>query len=123
MPNTHRLAFLVVESEPELGLSTRKLLLESAKHNVVTAYSPAEGIRMFQRFPKVDAVAVDGSFGNDKCSALARELKQLNPRIAVVALLPLEGGHCVWADETVSSHDPAGLLRLMRELGGSTRMF
>lgn len=40
MSNGRRLAFLVVEAEPAQGLSTRKLLLESAKHNVVTAYFP-----------------------------------------------------------------------------------
>jgi hypothetical protein len=32
----HRLSFLIVENEPAQGLSTRKLLIESAKHNVIT---------------------------------------------------------------------------------------
>ncbi len=122
MPKEHRLAFLVIEAEPAQGLSTRKLLLESAKHNVVTAYSPQEGLAMFRRFPNVDAVAMDGGFGSESCSSLAREIKALNPKVQLVALLPIEGRQCAWADETISSHDPAGLLRLLRELGGGTKM-
>lgn len=54
----HRLSFLVVENEPGQGLFTRKLLLESAKHNVVTAHSAQEGREMFERFPKVDSVVI-----------------------------------------------------------------
>ena len=42
--NEHRLSFLIIEAEPSDGLSTRKLLLESAKHNVITAYSGKEGV-------------------------------------------------------------------------------
>src|SRR4051812_2283525 len=47
--NGHRLGFLIIESERSDGLSTRKLLLESAKHNVVTAYSGKEGVEMYKR--------------------------------------------------------------------------
>ncbi len=120
MTNGHRLAFLVVEAEPAQGLSTRKLLLESAKHNVVTAYSPDEGVKMFRRFPKVDVVAIDGSFGEAACAKLVSELKNHNHNIRVVAFIPNEGAHRAWADETVSSHDPAALLKLLQEMGGRT---
>ena len=40
--NHHRLAFLVIEPEPHEALSTRKLVLETAKHNVITAHSACE---------------------------------------------------------------------------------
>lgn len=116
----HRLAFLVVEAEPAQGLSTRKLLLESAKHNVLTAYSPHEGERMFRRFPHVDVVAIDGGFGGDVCGGLVKRLKSQNPKIRIVAFMPQEGAHCSWADETTSSHDPAGLLKILEEMGGRT---
>jgi hypothetical protein len=36
--NGHRLTFLI-ESKPKEGLSSRKLLLESSGHNVLTSYS------------------------------------------------------------------------------------
>ncbi len=120
MTNGHRLAFLVVEAEPAQGLSTRKLLLETAKHNVVTAYSPEEGERMFRRFPHVDVVAVDGAFGEAGCKKLVAGLKSHNKNIRVVAFVPNENARCGWADETVSSHDPAALLKLLQEMGGRT---
>lgn len=120
MKSDHRLAFLIIEAEPAQGLSTRKLLLESAKHNVLTAYSPAEGGRMFRRFPHVDVVAIDGSFGEQACGALVKELKAQSQNIRVVAFVPQVGAKCNWADETISSHDPAGLLKLLEEMGGRT---
>ena len=70
------MARLVVEAEPAQGLSTRKLLLESAKHNVLSAYSPEEGVRMFRRFPEVDIVAIDGSFGKTVCTQLAKKSRR-----------------------------------------------
>ena len=114
------LAFLVVEAEPAQGLSTRKLLLESAKHNVVTAYSPEEGAKMFRRFPHIDVVAIDGSFGEKAFGELVREFKSHNSGIRVVGFVPNDSMRCSWADETISSHDPAGLLHLLEEMGGRT---
>jgi len=114
----HRLAFLIVESEPTQGLSTRKLLIASAKHNVLTAHSSEEGIQMFKRFPAVDAVLVDSELhGNE---GLARWVKEQNPRIRVVCLSPREAAEAFWADQTISSHDPAALLKLLEEMGGRT---
>ena len=114
----HRLSFLIVESEPAQGLSTRKLLLESAKHNVVTAYSSEEGIRMFKRFSNVDAVVIDSDLkGNER---LAIAVKEQNSKIRIVSLCPLEGEEVSWADETVNSHDPAALLKMLEEMGGRT---
>lgn len=114
----HRLAFLIVEHEPAQGLSTRKLLIESAKHNVLTAYTSEEGSRMFRRFPAVDAVVVDAALnGNER---LARRVKEHNPKIRVICLSPREGAEASWADETVNSHDPAALLKMLEEMGGRT---
>ncbi len=110
----------MIETEPAQDISTRKLLLESAKHNVITAYSPEEGIDTFRRFPNVDVVAVDGGFGEDACLDLVRAIKKVDPAIRVVAFMPNVSGHCDWADETVSSHDPAGMLKLLQEMGGRT---
>ncbi|HET7346706.1 MAG TPA: hypothetical protein VFJ10_05215 [Acidobacteriaceae bacterium] len=107
-----------MEAEPGQGLSTRKLLLESAKHNVVTAYSSEEGIRMFKRFQSVDAVVVDSELeGNER---LVASVKEHNSGMRVVCLSPREGARASWADETVNSHDPAALLELLQEMGGRT---
>lgn len=116
--NGHRLAFLIVESEPAQGLSTRKLLLESAKHNVLTAYSSEEGIRMFKRFPSVDALVVDSQLeGNER---LVTSVREQSSRMRVVCLSPLEGAEASWADQTVNSHDPAALLKMLETMGGRT---
>ena len=116
--NGHRLSFLIVESEPAPGLSTRKLLLESAKHNVITAYSATEGTEMFKRFPNVDVVVIDGELKGN--SRFAKEVKQHNRDIRIVCLNTRIGAKADWADETADPHDPASLLKLLQEMGGRT---
>ena len=108
MSDGHRLAFLIVEAEPAQGLSTRKLLLESAKHNVLTAYSPEEGLRMFHRFPKVDLVAIDGNFGEAACGFLAKELRAHHKEIRIVAFMPNVGAQCGWATKPPTRTIPPG---------------
>ena len=114
----HRLAFLIVEAEPGQGLSTRKLLIESAKHNVLTAYSAKEGLKMFKRFPKVDVVVIDSELKDNE--RLAREVKEQNLDIRVVCLAARVGAKAPWADQTANPHDPAQLLEMPEEMGGRT---
>ena len=90
--NGHRLGFLIIESERTDGLSTRKLLLESAKHNVVTAYSGKEGVEMYKRFPNVDAVCIEAELPDLKSSAIADSIRKLNPKVRIVGLSPRLGG-------------------------------
>ena len=118
--NEHRLSFLIIEAEPSDGLSTRKLLLESAKHNVITAYSGKEGIETFKRFPNVDAICIDAELEDLKGSEVAKKVKNTNPKIRIVGLTPRLAARCDWADETIDSHDPAALLKLLEETGGRT---
>ena len=107
----HRLSFLIVETEPSQGLSTRKLLIESAKHNVITAYSAEEGLETFKRFPNVDAVVIEAELkGNID---LAKKVKQEQPQIRVVGLTSRVAGKEMWADESVNVHDPAELLKML----------
>ena len=46
-----RPCFLVVDREFAGSISSRKLLIETAKFNVITAYSGSEAIELFDRFP------------------------------------------------------------------------
>jgi DNA-binding NtrC family response regulator len=114
-----RLTFLIVESEPGQGLSTRKLLIETAKHNVLTAYSGREGLRMLERFPNVDAVAVDATLEDVPCEEFVKEVKKRNPRVKIVALSPNQVRFDCGQAELVNSHDPAELLKLLESLGGT----
>ncbi|HEY2363977.1 MAG TPA: hypothetical protein VGK36_22850 [Candidatus Angelobacter sp.] len=118
--NGHRLGFLIIESERTDGLSTRKLLLESAKHNVVTAYSGKEGVEMYKRFPHVDAVCIEAELQDLKGANVAASIRSLNPKIHIIALSPRVGAHCEWADKTLDSHDPNALLEFLEEMGGRT---
>jgi CheY-like chemotaxis protein len=118
--NGHHLSFLIIESEPGQGLSTRKLLLESAKHNVITAYSGKEGIEMFKRFPNVDAICIDAELNDFAGSDVASKVRKNNPKIRIVGLSPRLAARCDWADQTIDSHDPAALLELLEEMGGRT---
>lgn len=118
--NGHRLSFLIIETEPSDGLSTRKLLLESAKHNVITAYSGKEGVEMFKRFPNVDAICIDAELNDLKSSDVAKRVRNTNPKIRIVGLSPRMAARCDWADQTMNSHDPAALLKLLEEMGGRT---
>jgi len=118
--NGHRLSFLIIETERTDGLSTRKLLLESAKHNVVTAYSGKEGVEMYKRFPRVDAVCIEAELKDLKGASVAANIRKLNPQIRIIGLSPRVGAHCEWANKTVDSHDPKALLDVLEEMGGRT---
>jgi DNA-binding response OmpR family regulator len=116
----HRLSFLIIETEPSDGLSTRKLLLESAKHNVITAYSGKEGVETFKRFPNIDAICIDAELDDLKSSDVAKKVRNTNPKIRIVGLSPRMAARYDWADQTMDSHDPAALLKLLEEMGGRT---
>lgn len=116
--NGHRLGFLIIESERLDGLSTRKLLLESAKHNVLTAYSGKEGVEMYKRFPNVDAVCIEAELPDLKSSAVAESIRKTNPKIRIIGLSPRLAALYEWADKTIDSHDPNALLEALEAIGG-----
>jgi hypothetical protein len=51
-----RPCFLVIDREFPGSLSTRKLVLETAKFNVITVYSGREGLETLRRFPAIDGI-------------------------------------------------------------------
>jgi DNA-binding response OmpR family regulator len=107
-----------LEAEPGQGLSTRKLLIESAKHNVITAYSAREMLEMFMRFPKVDAVVIDAELkGNE---LIAKRIKQHPPKMPVLCLTPRIAAKADWADDSVNPHNPAELPKMLEKMGGRT---
>src|SRR4051794_19390747 len=115
-----RPTILIAEPEPLQALSVRKLILETAKYNVLTAHSTSEAIELLQLFPKVNvAVLVD----NDVVDVdfLARATKGFNNAIHVIALSPRDGQKFDAADYTLSSYEPEQLLDLMRSLVGDPR--
>lgn len=55
------------------------------------------------------------------CEIVAEEIKNSESKIPVIALSPLIGYQCSWADHHISSHEPEQLLTLMRKLLGDPR--
>jgi PAS domain S-box-containing protein len=84
--NHHRDAATILLIDDEVaGLLPRKLLLESAGYQVIVARSGAEGIRIFED-NRIDAVILDYWMSGMKGTAVAEELKRINPGVPIVVL-------------------------------------
>jgi CheY-like chemotaxis protein len=115
-----RPTLLVAEREPVQALSTRKLVLETAKFNVLTAHSTQEALDIFQLFSNV-AMAVLAMDETIDCRRIASVVKESSRNIPVVALTPQQGQFCDFADHTLSSYEPDALLTLVRSMLGDPR--
>ncbi len=93
-----RPCFLVIDREYASSISTRKLVIETAKLNVITAYSSAEAIETLRRFPAVDGVVMDASLSDMPCADLARELKAIQPKLIIIAISGPNRDYCEGAD-------------------------
>lgn len=115
-----RPTIIIAEPEPLQALSVRKLILETAKYNVLTAHSTREAVELLQLFPKVDAAVLVADQVVD-VDFLARAIKGFSEAIHVIALTPRVGHRYEAADHTLSSYEPENLLDLMRSLVGDPR--
>jgi CheY-like chemotaxis protein len=111
-----RPCFLVIDREFPGSISTRKLVLETAKFNVLTAYSGTEAIETFRRFPAVDGVVMDGELDDIPAEDMARLFKEVKPTIPVVVITAPGGPACPSADRRVESFQPQKLLDTLRDL-------
>ena len=111
-----RPCFLVVDREHAGSISTRKLVIETAKFNVITAYSGAEAIEVLTRFPAVDGVVLDAGVHDVPCADLVRALKQVRAALPVVVVATMRQSRCEGADYIVESFVPEKLLGLLRSL-------
>jgi DNA-binding response OmpR family regulator len=114
-----RPTFLVAEPEPRDALSTRKLVLETAKFNVITSHSSQETIELLKSFPNVDAVVVVAEMKNIGNAVSGARTK--NPKMPVIVLSPNNTTRFEGADHLISTHEPEKLLGLLRELFGDPR--
>jgi CheY-like chemotaxis protein len=118
-----RLVVLMIEVEQPEGVSTRKLVLETARHNVITAYNTQTGIELLRRFPNVDVVVVHTEMQNVAHTKMenvsfdhtVRELKKIRSDIPIIGITPRTGKDTDGADYMLSSHDPQALLHLLAE--------
>ncbi|QNI32395.1 response regulator [Alloacidobacterium dinghuense] len=115
-----KLVVLMIEVEQPEGLSARKLVLESAKHNVLTAYDGRHGLELIRRFPNVDLVVVHRFVTGMPPQELIRQVKAIDPKMPVVLLSPVEDSERLGAQYVISSHEPQMMLTLLEESFGAS---
>lgn len=111
-----RPCFLVVDSEHASSISTRKLVLETAKYNVITVYSCQEAVETLNRFPQVHAVVING-MSQDRGAPLFLESLSHMPhvKLVVVGEGPVVDGPRT-PDIVVESFAPPKLLEALQHL-------
>ncbi len=115
-----RPTLLVAEREPLQALSTRKLVLETAKFNVLTAHSTAEALDLFRAFPNI-SMAVLAIHEPIDCARIAHTIRESRSNVPIVVLTNREVDTCDFADHRVSAYDPEGLVQLVRSILGDPR--
>ncbi|HEX6878957.1 MAG TPA: response regulator [Terriglobales bacterium] len=118
-----RPALLVAEAEPDGALSTRKLVLETAKFNVLTAHSAEEARDILHHHTRgLDALVITSTLGPENdCVEVAKVYKEEKPGSPVIYLSPSGNLDCRWTDHQLSTFEPEKLLQLVRSLLGDPR--
>lgn len=111
-----RPCFLVVDREYSGSISTRKLVIETAKFNVLTAYSAQEALEMFAAFPAIHGVVLDSGVRDIPCSNVVTRMKAAAPGLPIVVVRGPGIADCKGADHYLDSFDPAQLLDLLKGL-------
>ncbi len=102
----------MVEAEQPEGLSARKLVVETEKHNVLTAYNAEVGMHLLKRFPNVDVILVHQELLKHRSGYLA-EIKKHSPNTPIILASPLANTIAPEADFVVDSFQPHELLDLL----------
>jgi CheY-like chemotaxis protein len=105
-----RPCFLIIDKQYPGSISTRKLVIETALLNVITAYSAEEAIAMLQRFPAVNGIVLDSEVKGMSCKELIQRLREVRHDLPVVTVSPSGHDACGAEDFHVSSYDPQDLL-------------
>jgi len=105
------LVVLMMEEEQPEGLSARKLVVETAKHNVLTAYNLPDGLDLLHRFPNVDVIMVHSRLLEQKPDLLS-DVRRKCPGKPIILATPFSNDHRPEADYVVDSHKPHELIRL-----------
>ncbi len=111
-----RPCFLVVDREYSGSISTRKLVIETAKFNVLTAYSGSEAIETLTRFPAISGIVLDAGIRDLLAEELIQTFKEIKPGVPVVVVRLPSSKFYPEADFQLDSFDPARLLELLQKL-------
>jgi DNA-binding NtrC family response regulator len=111
-----RPCFLVIDREFPGSISTRKLVIETAKFNVLTAYSAKESLETLKLFPNIHGIVLDADVRDIPCSVLIKELREIHPRIPIIVISGPDEKICDGADKQLESFDPKRLLGILQAL-------
>ena len=111
-----RPCFLVIDKQHPGSISTRKLVIETAMLNVITAYSAEEAVAMLARFPAVDGIVLDTEVQGMTCTQLIERLHSIRREIPIVTVSPSGHDPCGAEDFHVSSYDPQDLLEQLNNI-------
>ena len=111
-----RPCFLILDRECPGNISTRKLVIETAKLNVITVYTPQESIETLKRFPNVDGIVFDTQLEKPSCGELVDNFHSIRPGLPLVTVSPGGNDPCGKEQFHVSSFDPSELLSALRRV-------
>lgn len=111
-----RPCFMILDREWPGNISTRKLVIETAKLNVITVYKPEEALETLRRFPNVDGVVLDTSLEKMSCGVLIDELRAICPGMPMVTVSPSGNDPCGKEQYHVSSFNPTALLEVLHKI-------
>ncbi|MFP5228191.1 MAG: response regulator [Acidobacteriota bacterium] len=105
-----RPCFLVIDKQYPGSISARKLVIETALLNVITAYSAEEAIGTLERFSAVDGIVLDSEVKGMTCHEMIQRLRAIRPEVPIITVSPSGYDPCGEEDFHVSSYDPQDLL-------------
>jgi DNA-binding NtrC family response regulator len=111
-----RPCFLVIDREYSGSISTRKLVIETAKFNVITAYSAQEALDTLKAFPRMSGVVLDAGIRDMSCNDLVAAIKAEQPQLPVVVISSPGTSECPQADHLLESFEPGRLLNLLQSI-------
>jgi CheY-like chemotaxis protein len=116
MFNMIRPCFLVIDNQYPGSISARKLVIETAQLNVITAYSAQEAIGLLSRFPAVDGIVLDTEVQGIPCQQLIERLRQIRGDVPIITVSPTGHDRCDGEEYHVSSYDPQALLDQLKHI-------
>jgi DNA-binding response OmpR family regulator len=111
-----RPCFLVIDREYSGSISTRKLVIETAKFNVITAYSAVEALETVETFPRINGIVLDAGMRDMSCCDIVAKLKLIDVKLPIIVISAPGTHDCPQADHMLESFNPAKLLSLLQGL-------
>jgi CheY-like chemotaxis protein len=115
---TIRPCFLVIDNQYPGTISTRKLVIETAQLNVLSAYSAKEALALLTRFPDVNGIVFDTETPGMPCKEFIRRLREIRSDVPLISVSPSGHDPCDGEQYHVSSYDPQALLNQLRHISG-----